>query len=236
MTRFIFRQVDYRDLEVFLNDGEIRAPMHPSPQKCHQTSYKEITDRRGSQDFSVTPETVVNDYVQFYFSPITAFTFAISKGNVPVKCPQGTGLGQSCEDDRIFFVGRTESFRHSGLNFAFSSSALNTSAPLPLIERNLDKLDVLINWQVFEDFPKKAMINEIGYTGVCQYCNDRTEVRWMQRKPQRMAEFLVYDALPLDYIDCIIVKTDAMNLKLKALMDASDWNIPIYTKRGCYFG
>ena len=51
-----------------------------------------------------------------------------------------------------------------------------------------------------------------------------------------MAEFLVYNSVPLTYIECIIVKTDAMRDNVETMMDASVWNIPIHTKRGCFFG
>ncbi len=52
---------------------------------------------------------VVNDYVPFYFSPITAFTYAIYFGNVSLTAPDGTPLGKATEDDRVFLVARPHS-------------------------------------------------------------------------------------------------------------------------------
>lgn len=77
--RFIFRQVYYKDLKTFLADGEVRSKNHKSPQLCHPTSYPNIVNRRGTDAYQMPCGGVVNDYVPFYFSPITAFTFTIYK-------------------------------------------------------------------------------------------------------------------------------------------------------------
>jgi hypothetical protein len=128
------------------------------------------------------------------------------------------------------------SFQNSGLFFCFSDHALNSNAPRPSLETNLERLEEHIHWELFDEGKDKAAIPEIGYNGVCRWFhNMATPPHRMSRSPKRMAEFLVQDAVPLEYIDCIIAKTDAMRDKLKKMMDASDWNIPIYTKRGCYF-
>lgn len=236
-NRFIFRQVCWADLPRFLADGEIRAKNHASPQACHQTSYQDIVDRRGSGQFDMPGDSVVNDYVPFYFSPITSFTFTIYQKNVPLVSPAGEYLRQACEDDRIFFVGRPESFRDSGLFYCFSDYALNSNAPLPSIETDLSKLEDHVHWVVFDEAHDKAGIPEIGYPGVNSWFHSMVSpAHRMSRSPKRMAEFLVYGAVPLAFIDCIIVKTDAMRDKLQTTMDASVWNIRIYTKRGCFFG
>lgn len=236
-TRFAFRQVYCEDLPTFLQDGEIRAKNHGSPQVCHQTSYPKIVDRRGSLQFAMPNGGVVNDFVPFYFSPITSFSFTIYKGNVQLVSPKGQDLKKACEDDRIFFVCSPQSFQGTGLHCCFSNYALNSNAPLPSIETDLNRLEEHVHWDVFDESPYSAQIPEIGYDGVCTFFKSMaTPAYRMNRSPKRMAEFLVQGAVPLEYIDCIIAKTDDMRDKLKIMMDASAWNIPIYTKRGCYFG
>lgn len=179
---------------------------------------------------------VVNDYVPFYFSPITSFAFTIYKGNVPLISPDGINLGMAKEEDRIFFVCGAENIKVSGLNYCFSDYALNSQAPQPIIEQNLDRLEEHVHWDVFDDNPMVARIPEIGYAGVCRYFhNCDTPPKRQVRSQARMAEFLVRDALPLDYISCIVAKSDAMRNNLQAVMDASGWDIPILSKPGCYF-
>lgn len=180
---------------------------------------------------------VVNDYVPFYFSPITAFTYTIFLKNVSLESPDGTFLRQACEDDRIFMVGSPEAFRGAGLSICFSDYALNSRAPMPTIETDLDKLENHVHWDVFDESPLTAKIPEIGYQGVCSWFhNMASPPERMTRKQKRMAEFLVHKAVPLDKITCIIAKTDAMKDTLKTMMAASTWDIPVYTKRGCYYG
>lgn len=235
--RFIFRQVYWKDLPIFLRDGELRAKNHASAQVCHQTSYPEIVNRRNSQQFPMPNGSVVNDYVPFYFSPITSFTYTIFKNNVPLISPSGANLGMACEDDRIFLVGRPTSIGYSGLTYCFSDHALNSNAPLPTIETDLNKLESHVHWDVFDETRDKAKIPEIGYPGVCRWFhNMASPAHKMTRSQKRMAEFLVQGEIPLDHIECIIAKTDAMKHKLEAMMCASDWDIPIYAKSGCYFG
>ncbi|RCK20382.1 hypothetical protein TH8_18915 [Thalassospira profundimaris] len=89
---------------------------------------------------------------------------------------------------------------------------------------------------MFDEYPYKGRIDEIGYKGVCQYFKsmDRPPER-MTRSQKRMAEFLVRSAVPLSLIDCLIVKSEAIRDKLKPIVDASVWDIPIYVKPGCYY-
>ena len=113
--RFVFRQVDYRDIATFLANGEIRAKNPATPQPCYQTSYQNLVDRRGTDMFQVPGGGVVNDYVAFYFSPLTSFTCSIHRGGVDVVDPNGNFVGQSRMEDRVFIVCRIadESVRSS---------------------------------------------------------------------------------------------------------------------------
>jgi hypothetical protein len=46
-------------------------------------------------------------------------------------------LGKASEDERIFFVCDVDQFRGTSLNYCFSNVALNSAAPMPLIETDL---------------------------------------------------------------------------------------------------
>ena len=235
--RFIFRQFHFADLLKFLADGEVRAKNHHTPQRCHQTSYQEIVNRRGTDEFEMPNGHVVNDFVPFYFSPITSFTYTIYKRNVPLVSPEGVELGQACEDDRVFLVSSPQSFDGPGLFTCFSDYALNSKAPMPTIETDLAKLEDHVHWKVFDEGPMVAAIPDIGYAGVCKWFHDMaTPPERMTRSAERMAEFLVYEAVPLDKIMRIVVKTDEMRATLENMMAASAWNIKILTNRGCFFG
>jgi hypothetical protein len=235
-NRFIFRQVYYGDLSTFLDDGEIRAKNHISVQLCHQTSYQQIVDRRGTKAFSMPCGGVVNDYVPFYFSPLTSFTYTIHKGNVPLRSPSGADLGIAKPEDRIFIVCGVEGFRGSDLKYCFSNFPLNSEVPPPILNDNLDDLEKHVFWDVFDEFPYGANIPEIGYNGVCRYFQNAESPPPRQlRSQKRMAEFLVQGAVPLGLVTCVVANNIAMRDRLQQVMDASRWNIPIYVKSGCYF-
>jgi len=236
-TRHIFRQVDYRDLECFLRDGEIRSKRHFPIQKCHQTSHVSIVDRRGTQDAYPMPcGGTVNDYVPFYFSPLTSFTYSVYKSNVQVISPKGNLLGMSSQKDRIFFVGRTERIHQLGLTYCFSNLPLNARAPLPTVEQNLDKLEDIVHWRVFDEPPRYGAIQEIGYLGVHGTFRSEANPNWkMNRSRERMAEFLVRDTVPMNALDCIIVENDAMKNRLQPIVDKYPHQLPIYINRGCFW-
>jgi len=221
---------------MFLADGEIRAKNHPNPQQCHQVSYQEIVNRRGTDEFLMPLGGVVNDYVPFYFSPITSFSHTIQKGNVRVNSPEGEYIGQSSDERRVFFVCRVDDVAEADVEYCFSDFPLNSMAPQPSIITDIGSLEQHVHWDVFDESPICAVISEVGYTGVCRYyLNMASPLSRQSRKQKRMAEFLVKNALPLDMVACIIVKTSTIKEELQTAMEATRWRIPIYAKRGCYF-
>lgn len=234
--RFIFRQVYGDDLPLFLADGCIKSKNHPKPQRCHRTSYVSIVERRGTSAFPMPHGGVVNDYVPFYFSPITSFTYTIHKGNVDLRSPAGDVLCRASDEERIFVVCDVDRFAGSGLSYCFSDLALNSSAPMPSVECDIARLGSHVHWSVFDEGPIKATIPEIGYDGVCAYFNNQASPPERQNRAQkRMAEFLVKDAVPLSHAVCIVAKTPKVQQGLQQAMAASPWRIPIFAKPGCYF-
>lgn len=233
--RFIFRQVYCGDLATFLTDREIRAKLHIAGQRCHQTSYQAIVDRRGTAEFPMPCGGVVNDYVPFYFSPLTSFTYTIHKGNVPLTSPTGINLGVARSEDRIFIVCKVDDFRNSGLQYCFSNFPLNSEVPRPILNSNLDELETHVFWDVFDEFPHSANIPEIGYNGVCSYFHNTDAPERQLRRQKRMAEFLVRDAVPLSLVKCVVANNLALRDRLQRVMDVSGYNIPIYVNAGCYF-
>lgn len=233
--RFAFRQVDYRDIATFLADGEVRAKNHPAPQRCHQTSEPGLVGLRSTSAFTLPHGGVVNDYVAFYFSPLTSFTCSIHRESVEVIAPDGKKLGMSRLDDRAFIVCRTDSLAASGALYCFSDYPLNSMAPLPTLSADIAELETHVNWSVFDDIPQAAAIPEIGFGGACRYFfNSFPPKKYQLRKQQRMAEFLVKDTVSLGQVTCIVVPSDGMKVIIQAQVDASGWGIPIYKKPGCF--
>lgn len=233
--RFVFRQVDFRDVPTFLADGEVRSKNHPNQQACHQTSYQNLVQRRGTTDFQLPFGGVVNDCVAFYFSPLTSFTFAIHRGNVNVMPPNGGDQTISRLEDRVFLVAKVSDLYRAGLRCCFSNYALNSTVPEPIVVDDPGLLETHINWTMFDDHPLAGSIPEIGYGGSCQFFNSRaTPERYQVRKPIRMAEFLVRTAVPLGLFTCLVAPNELQKSLLLQQVRAASYQLPVFSKPGCF--
>jgi len=233
--RFIFRQVDYRDISTFLDDGEIRAPNHAQHQLCHQTNDPNINRRRANPIYNMPNGHVVHDYVAFYFSPFTSFTCSIHRGGVNVYYPNGLCLGESKLENRVFIASKISAIFEARIHCCFSNLALNSYASIPEIIEDPAQLETHVNWHLFDENNITASIPEIGYNGVCNlFDNKATPAKDQNRKHQRMAEFLVHNSLSLHQVSCIVTPNNAKKDLIQTQMDASAWNIPVYAKSGCF--
>ncbi len=233
--RFIFRQVDYRDIPTFLDDGEIRSKNHPNQQTCHQTSYQNLVQRRGTQEFQLPFGGVVNDCVAFYFSPLTSFTCTIHRGNVQVIYPNGGAPTTSRLDDRVFLVAKVTDLYRAALQCCFSNYALNSTVPTPVITNDPNMLETHINWTLFDEYPLAGDILEIGYGGSCKYFHSpATPERYQRRGSIRMAEFLVQTAVPLNLFACIVVPNEQVRKLIQQQVQVAGYDIPVFCKPGCF--
>lgn len=233
--RYVFRQIDYRDLPTFLADGEVRSKNHPNPQVCHQTSYQNLVQRRGTNDFQLPFGGVVNDCVAFYFSPLTSFTCAIHRGRVQV-IPPGVGLPTiSRREDRIFLVAKVSDLYRAQLQCCFSDYALNSTVPEPTVVRESGMLESHIRWELFDENPIAGEIHEIGYVGSCQYfLNKDTPERYQRRGPIRMAEFLVHTAVPMTAFICVVAPNVQQQSIVRDMIQAAGYQLPVFSKPGCF--
>lgn len=232
--RFIFRQVDQRDLALFFRDGEVRSKNHLPPQECHQTSHKHIVQRRGGQIVALPHGGVVNDYVAFYLSPVTAFTYAIHCGSVNVVSPGGQHLGMSQRSQRAFLVADLDAIFARYQHVCFSNYALNTSVPMPTVICDRQQLDAHVNWAQFDEQPITAQVPEIGYDGVCKYFRSEAPGPRTHRSTERMAEVLVKDAVSIGDFCAIILPDPQMKQSVQSMATNSAFNGLILDKPGCF--
>lgn len=235
LERFIFRQVDYRDVPTFLADGEIRSKNHPNQQVCYQTSYSNLVDRRGTSQFQLPFGGVVNDCVALYFSPLTSFTYAIHRGSVQVTPPNGGVQTQSRLEDRVFLVAKVSDLYRAGLQCCFSNYALNSAVPKPEIVNDPCLLEEHINWELFDEDPLAGCIPEIGYGGSCRYFTSKdTPERYQRRTPIRMAEFLVRTAIPFRLFTCVVAPNEQRKTLIQQAIQAAGYQLPVFSKPECF--
>lgn len=231
--RHIFRMIYYKNIEQILVDGVICARNYKI-QPGYQISYSHIVNKR-NDEFSTPDGDSINDFVPFYFSPITVMAYTIHRGNVPLCDPKEKDVGIASMNDIIYLVSNTEYFDDPLQDIWFTDVSCN-SATAPSYEKDLNRLPTHVDWPLFDEKPTVAKIPEIGYNGVHGTFRslDRPS-KYNNRKKKRGAEFLIKDQVPLNVIDCIIAKNDTINNIVSDWVRRSAHDIPVYTKSGCYF-
>lgn len=224
----------YRNLERYLADGAVYAKNSPCVQGGYRISFDEIVARRGTATFATPCGSTVNDFVPFYFSPITKMAYSIHARNVDLKTASGESMGRASMEDVAYLVVDPGHLFASGRRCWFTDVACNSAIP-PAYESVPAKLDSHIDWTLFDDSPYIAQITEIGYHGVCRWQQDRDEpIAYQQRSKKRMAEFLVKDHLRMDEVSCIVLKTDQHEREVRSWV-AAGASIPVLVKPNCYF-
>ena len=225
----------YLNLQRYLADGALYAKNSARVQAGYRISFDEIVSRRGTAMFTAPCGSNINDFVPFYFSPITKMAFTIHKRNVDLKAPGGENLGRASMDDVAFLVVDPDRLFLSGRDCWFTNIACNSAIP-PLYENDPAKLETHVDWPLFDDKPRIGAIHEIGYDGVCQWQHDLdVPIAHKQRSKKRMAEFMVKDHLKMCEVSCIVLKTDKHAKEVLSWVRAAGEKIPVFVKPGCYF-
>ncbi|MBL4627306.1 MAG: DUF4433 domain-containing protein [Roseicyclus sp.] len=233
--RFLFRMTYYRNLQAYLAAGYLFAKNHPRMQASFRISYDDIVARRGGTMFTTPCGSNINGFVPFYFSPITKMAYSIHKGNVSLKDPDGSNKGAASMDDVAYLVVDPDKLFASGRSFWFTDIACNSGIPPTYKNSPLDLKDH-VDWSLFDEPPSIAQITEIGYHGVCKWQQDRDlPIEHQMRSKKRMAELLIRDYLRMDEVSCILLKNAAHEEEVRAWVETSGTEIPVYVKPGCYF-
>lgn len=234
--RFVFRQVHTADMAMFAADGELRAKNHECPQACHQTSYADLVNRRGTDEFRMPCGGVVNDYVPFYFSPVTAFCFAIHQRKVELKAPSGETLRKARKEDRCFIVYRADDLiENRDLQTFFSNTSLNNRSIEIEFGNALDDLEKIVSWKLFDDDPMIGKIPEIGYGGCCRWFHNRdTPEEHQDRKQRRMAELLVHESVPLNLASAVVVQCEDDKVFVEGELEKHNIEVPVIIQNGCF--
>lgn len=239
-SRFLFRMTHYKNLQTYLAAGQLYAKSSPSVQSGYRISFESIDSKRGTPQFTTPCGSNVNDFVPFYFSPSTKMAYSIHMRNVPQRDPDGTSPGKVSMDDIAQLVVIPEVLFNSGRQCWFTDIACNSGIP-PTYACDPNELSSHLEWALFDEFgnnnrDQMATIPEIGYDGVCKWQHDKDEpARYQMRSKKRMAEFLVKDRLQMNEVSCIVLKNQTHLAEVQAWVNASNTQIPVYVKPGCFF-
>lgn len=166
-----------------------------------------IKASRRTIPISLAPYGCVGDYVPFYFASRSPMLYKISKGGLP-NYTDG-------QDPLMYLVSTAENVARAGLQYLFSDG--NCAATVTQVFDNLGRLGTVIDWQVM----RGRMWNNTA--------EDPDRMR------RRMAEFLVYERLPVGLVTEIVVRTQDMKEQVEATLAAHGVALPVRVRPSWYF-
>lgn len=172
---------------------------------------------RAAKPLPNPPGGAVHDFVPFYFAPRSPMLSAIHAGKVA-----GCTVPQQ---DVVHLETTVERVMAQGVPFVFydRNATLAYSKPYTDVAR----LDA-VAWDLLTEAPR--------LDGFCKYFQNRhQEERYVDRMERRMAEFLVYDRVPLAQFTRIGVCTPAKAAQVQAILNAAGVPLQAEVKTDWYF-
>lgn len=167
----------------------------------------EIKGIRRSMHVPLAPHGCVADYVPFYFAPRSPMLYKLHKGGVP----NYTG-GQ---DPLVYLVSSAEAIAAAGVAFVFSDG--NCAATVTNFDSDLAHIESVVDWEVMQ---------------AEMWANTADDP---DRRRRRMAEFLVYQRVPIECLSGIAVRRDMMKARVEKLLASAGTDLPVSTKVDWYF-
>lgn len=176
----------------------------------------EIKDRRRRQPVTCDPGGCVGDYVPFYFAARSPMAYKLSRGSVP------TFLGS--ESDLVYFVSSVETVVDADLPFAISDrNAAKSLASFTSDVGVLGDLSLSNPRSSFIDWP--LMRSQM-------WSNTQGDPERMER---RMAEFLVYDRFPLEYVGKLAVRSESHRARVERVFAGTHLGDEVVVRSDFYY-
>jgi len=205
---WVFRIVPIQNLECILRDG-LHCKNAGKKDKGYVTiGSKEIITQRDTRIVKCFPETVVNDYVPFYFSVRTPMLFNIKTG---------VGVPAFPQKDIIYLCCKLNELATEDFQWCYTNG--NAAKAISKFFKKLNDIENKIDWRSV----KTTDFRDENADG------DEDRIR------KKHAEFLVKGHVPVNYIKGIAVINQSMKEKVEAILEDFDLNIDVKIKTEYYF-
>ncbi|HEV2222141.1 MAG TPA: DUF4433 domain-containing protein [Candidatus Acidoferrales bacterium] len=193
------------------------ARLHKKKIEHGNIAYQGAQGKRAAKMVARPPGGVIHDYVPFYFAPRSPMLFTINNGNVP-GCPYR-------QEDIVHLVTTVEAVTANELPYVFYD--YNATLDIATCYNHVKDLDK-IDWNLFHEAPR--------LDGYCQYWhNNMDNPKHVRRKETRLAEFLVYQSVPLKLITMVGTYNDARTAEVARVLDEAGVELQVETKPAWYF-
>lgn len=204
---WVFRIVPIQNLEYLLRDGLHCKNAGKKDKGFVTIGSQEIITQRDSRIVKCYPDTVVNDYVPFYFSVRTPMLYNIKTGH---------GVPASPQKDIIYLCCKLSELATEDFQWCYTDG--NAAKKISKFSNNIKHIEYL-DWRSIRttDFRDE---NADG---------DEDRIR------KKHAEFLVKDHVPVHYIKVIAVLNQTIKEQVEAILEDLDLTIEIKIKTEYYF-
>ncbi|MET9411999.1 DUF4433 domain-containing protein [Streptomyces sp. NPDC002935] len=167
----------------------------------------EIKSQRRLRPIKVSPGGVPADYVPFYYAPRSPMLYRISKGGVRTY-PDG-------QPPLVYLVSNVAAA--SGVGQPYVVSDGNCASAITDHFNSLESMEQVVDWSI------------IGAQIWANTTNDGDRMR------RRMAEFLVYEQLPVSALTEVATYDREHALLVERLLDDASVDLPVTVRREWYY-
>jgi hypothetical protein len=198
--KWIFRIIPIQNLEHNLRDGLYCKNAGKNNSDFVTIGSKDVIDRRNSAIVKCYPDTVVNDYVPFYFSVRTPMLYNIITGH---------GVPPRPQEDIIYLCSKLSELATNDFQWCYTNG--NAATAITKFYKKLENIENKVDW------------HSVNTTDFRDDNADGDE----DRVRKKHAEFLVKDHVPVEYIKIIVVLNESKKNEVKAILDKLKLNIDV---------
>lgn len=197
---WVYRIIPIQNLTSVLNEGLFCKNAGRKTRDFLSIGSPDVIARRDKVIVKCYNDTVVNDYIPFHFSVRTPMLYNIITGHGVTKVPQ---------EDIVYLCCRLVELTTKNFKWCYTDG--NAAAAISKFFNNLEGIEAYVDWHSIEttDFRDD---NSDG---------DEDRIR------KKLAEFLVKEYVPVEYIRKIVVFTTSMHKEVNAIVNRLKLDIEV---------
>ena len=205
---WVFRIVPIQNLEYLLRDGLHCKNAGKKDKGFVTIGSQEIITQRDTRIVKCYPDTVVNDYVPFYFSVRTPMLYNIITGHGVIASPQ---------KDIIYLCCKLSELTSEDFQWCYTNG--NAAKAISKFFNKLNDIENKVDWRSI----KTTDFRDENADG------DEDRIR------KKHAEFLVKDHIPVQYIKGIAVLNQTIKERVEKILIELKLTIDVKIKTDFYF-
>lgn len=206
-TIWVFRMVHHENLPYILEHGMYCSRSSKADSAYKSIGSSEVIGRRDNVIVKCDPDSVVNDYVPFYFGYRTPMLYMIHTG---------FGIPRQPQEDIIYLCCRFVELVESKLTWCFTDG--NAATAITTFH-NDDQAYKLLDWESIH----------------ARDWRDDNKDGDHDRARKKHAEFLVKSHVPPSFIRAIVVKSEVRKAMVEKWLTATALTVRVYSDQPQFY-